>query len=121
MPSKCKRCVEGALACNDLPATWSAGEELMLAVECAELPLVEQLLRVHGAAIANHRRQLRIRVSFALFCYKTMLLVSHKRQRAPSSLKNASAIYVDRFSETDNGHHYRIVRSIKIEQQALKG
>jgi hypothetical protein len=44
-----------------------------------------------------------------------------KRQRAPSSLKNASAIYVDRFSETDNGHHYRIVRSITIEQQALKG
>jgi hypothetical protein len=76
MPSKCKRCVERSLqrrwqpSCNDLPETWSAGEELMRAVECAELPLVEQLLRVHGAAIANHRRQLRISVSFALFCDK---------------------------------------------------
>ena len=42
----------------------------MHAVEGADLPLVEQLLRVHGAAIANHRRQLRIRLSFALFCDK---------------------------------------------------
>ena len=42
----------------------------MRAVEGADLPLVEQLLRVHGAAIANHRRQLRIRLSFALFCDK---------------------------------------------------
>ena len=42
----------------------------MHAVEGADLPLVEQLLRVHGAAIANHRRQLRITLSFALFCDK---------------------------------------------------
>jgi hypothetical protein len=42
----------------------------MRAVEGADLPLVEQLLRMHGAAIANHRRQLRIRLSFALFCDK---------------------------------------------------
>jgi hypothetical protein len=44
-----------------------------------------------------------------------------KRQRAPSSLKSASAIHVERFNETDNSHHYRIVRSITIEQNALEG
>jgi hypothetical protein len=42
----------------------------MRAVECADLPLVEQLLRVHGAAIANHRRRLRVGCSFAVFCDK---------------------------------------------------